>query len=275
MATQGRKGEFSKTITVQSNDASNRSPTLTCKGRALVAIKTEPMLVNFGTIERGSEPKTQTVKVTRGDGGPLALEVVPPKETQVATQVREIEAGESYELAVTLTPPFPGNDFRSDLTLNTGIAEAPTETIKIMARFPARLSAEPPRFTIPVNLTQATDFRSKLKWSGPQPGKILEAASADATLNVRVEEDEDGTPVVVMTVPADYQFKGNALITVKTDDAEAPTIGIPVMRPPARPAQGPTTRPRPAPAGLRPGAPTAAPTPGGDKLAPVTSRPAP
>ena len=83
------------------------------KGRVLAAIQSDIQLVNFDLIPREAESRTKTLKLSRGDAGPLALKVVSATAPQLAAALREVEPGESYELDVTMSPPWPGQRLRA------------------------------------------------------------------------------------------------------------------------------------------------------------------
>lgn len=269
MSTRARRGAFAKAIRVQTNDAQNRSTTLTCKGRALVPFTTNVRIVNFTALSRDGGPQTRTVEITRGDGGPLALELLPIKEPQLSAQLREIEAGERYEMDITLSPPWPTGTFRGGISLATGVSEAPVEMVTVLGRIPPRLKANPPRFSVPNELAEKTEMRARLIWSGNNPGKVLDAVPSDKTLEARVEE-KNGVSYIVLVVPADFKPRGVASVTVMTDDKEAPNIRIPIVRSPSRtyaPPGGKAARPVPQ-------RPAAKPTPRAPRVRTAT-QPAP
>ena len=199
-------------------------------------MKLDPVRLTFNQITPDSGPQHQAVKITRGDGGPINPEVVPLENENIKTSLREIQAGEQYELDVELVPPWPHQVLNANLVLKTGIPEAPQDTIRVYARVMPRLTVEGYRFRIPANMTSDTDLRLRLKWAGGSPGKVLEVDSSDPQLPAHVEEDR-GQQFVVLHVPADYKMPEGqrATVTLKTDDAQAPTLKIPVQAPPPAP----------------------------------------
>jgi hypothetical protein len=162
--------------------------------------------------------------------------VMPTKNESIKTSLREIQAGEQYELDVELVPPWPTQVLSDNLALKTGVPEAPEDTLRVYARVTPRLTVEGYRFRIPSNMTADTDLRLRLKWAGGDPGKVLEVTSSDPQLPAHVEEDK-GQQFVVLHVPADYKMSDGerAAVTLKTDDPRAPTLKIPVQAPPPAP----------------------------------------
>ena len=229
MSTRSRVGDFTKNIRVQTNDPEHRSVSLVCKGRALVPFKTTPKIANFGRISRDSGEVTKTIALARGDGGPLKPVLKPSKHEHISAELRELTPGEAYELEVTITPPWPNDRLRGTVSLETGIDEVPSEDVRVFAQIDPRLKAMPARFSVPGNVPSDMDLKVRLLWSGGEPGKILSAQSPDPQMTVRVEE-QDNQQFVVLHVPAGYERerKRTMAVTVKTDDAAAASLRIPV-----------------------------------------------
>lgn len=248
------------------NDVENPNPTLTCEGSVKAPFEMKPSLVNFGTIERDSEAQRKTIKITRGDAGPLALELGPISSENVKATLREIEAGESYELDVELVPPWPKQTIRTSLTLKTGVEQVAEEKITVHARIAQRLRVAPPRFAIPAQLVSDLDLKSRLVWSGGSPGKVVEVTSSNTGLSASVEES-GGRQAIVLHVPRDFKCSPHAsdYVTVKTDDKDAPSLRIQVH------AAGKTRAHRTG----TPGKPTIRrlPTPPGARPKPVVGKP--
>jgi len=253
-------GNFTRSVSVTTNDPENHTTSLTCAGKVLVPFKTTPSIVSFGRIARDSGPVSKTVTVERGDGGPLALGLMPLQHRNVQAALREVEPGEKYELDITLSPPWPQRTLITYLTIKTGLADAPQDRVRVVATIPARLDALPTRFNVPRSVPTELDMRVRLAWDG-EPGKVLEVTSSDERTSVRLEQ-QGQHQFVVLHVPAGYtpSQTPRPLVTLKTDDPEVPVLRIPVFgstinrpaRAPSIPSGGtvrrelvarPTTRP--------------------------------
>jgi hypothetical protein len=241
----------------------------------MIAAKVEPASANFAQIPRKAPAQTKTVTLTRGDAGPLtprvlsinsspfkpglrasevsASQAAPPANPAIKAELREIEAGERYELDVTVSPPWPNSMLQGSVTVQTGIAEAPQEVIPVSVTLAPRLAVQPQLLRIPPQVDSDLDLTAKLIWSDNNPGKVVETTVNDAKLQVQAE-DLDGQPVVVLHVPAGYQPSRSAglFVTVKTDDPEAPTLQIQIAGRQASPTmlapRGTATRPALTPA---------------------------
>ncbi len=197
---------------------------------ARAALKIEPQTIAFGHIPRDSQEQTRTVVITRGDGGPISPKIASMNcPSPLKADIREIEAGERYELTVTIGPPWPNGTLRGSLVVETGVSEAPQETIYVYASVPSRLAANPPRLMLRPDPQAETEVSATLNWEGGPPGKVLDATSTDPRLQVSVEQRGD-TQAIVLKVPAGYSGRrsGGDSVTITTDDPSVPTFRIPI-----------------------------------------------
>jgi hypothetical protein len=242
--TPQKSGPFGKEITVASND--RNTPTLTLHGESnvLTALHKQPEVVNFAQIKRDTPEQKQTVTITRGDGGPLKLHVSSIGNPQIKTDLREIEAGEKYELDVTISPPWPNGMLQGPIVLDTGVEQVPLETIHVFASVAPRLVAMPPRFMLQAAPASELSMTARLTWDGT-PGKILDVTTTDPATKVELVGEKDQQDIV-LHVPAGYNpANKNGNISVRTDDPVVPLLQIPVtviLQPMATPGQ-PTTLP--------------------------------
>lgn len=238
VSTTRLTGRVSRTATVYTNDPEHKRGKLTCVIPVKTALTLKPSSVRFRDVDRTAKEVHQTVTITRGDGGPLKPELEPLKHPNIDASLREIEAGERYELDVTVHGPWPKSRYvRATLKLKTGVSQAPEQVIPVYARIAPRLRANPPRFLLRADQPARRRAQSKLVWSGGKPGKVLEVSCSDPRLAVRLEEDKDkNEQLIVLEVPPDYKPETRRLprVTVKTDDPEAAQLLIPVYMP--RPA---------------------------------------
>lgn len=235
--TEGRSGEFTRTIPMETNDAAAPYATLTCRGRVLVPMHISPVYVNFGKLDRDGERQTQTLTITRGDGGPIAPEVVQDEQAPYETKLREIVPGEKYELDVTVQAPLPVNSLYGALKLKTGVKEMPEDAITVMARTMPRLRAMPPNILVrPEETSAETHHEIVLVWSGDAPGQVTGVEVTDPRLEAMIEEDEEGRQVVALAVPHGYAPEGVQYLTILTDDSQTPRLRVPVVTVNARQA---------------------------------------
>ena len=195
----------------------------------------KPTRLTFGRLSYKDPCKPRTIKLTRGDGGPLNLKLLPIKTEAFTAELSEIEPGEHYELAVTLSRPYLSDRIRGNVKLETGVPEAPTVDIPIFAQITPRLSSSPRKLSVPRTRTSDWEGSVRLVWSDTGQEKIISATVNDAELSVEVREGQKQQEVV-LKVPADYKpgTYGRQL-TIKTEDADAPILRVPIRFTKTRP----------------------------------------
>lgn len=281
--TAGVLAEVKKQATFETNDRQNPRVTIECVARVKTGLVAEPRGITFGELPRSAEAQKQTVRLQRGDGGPIRPTIAAESAPEVRTELREVEPGERYELDVSVGPPWPNGVMRTKVVLNTGIAEAPTEEISVYAYVTPRVELIPSRFAVPQNPKEALEVSARVQWDGP-PGRILDVSSSDPSIKPRIEEHE-GAQTVVVPVPAGYKPAGRMTrhVVLKLDDEQVPELKIPLFitnRPQVRtPPTGPDGKVEPAaPPGEASHPAPGPPDPRKARLAPgragATSRPA-
>ncbi len=197
----------------------------------LSALRVEPKSINLGAVKRGSEGETRTVKILRGDGGPLVPSVVSTGNPLITAELKEVTAGEEYDLVVAVKPPWPNGVLRGNIMLETGVESAARESIVVYANVAPRLKSLPSRFMIQRDpeAEKDCDIVTKLQWSEDKPAKITGATLNDEKMSVTVKE-ADGQQTLVLHVPAGYtpSRRTGIKVTVTTDDPEVPSMEVPV-----------------------------------------------
>ncbi len=203
-----------------------------------------PKRIYFRQASRTASGQKEKIVITPGDAGPLKLKLAPVESEFFEAELREIEAGKHYELEVTLKTPLPAKSVRTNLKLETGLEQTPYITILASATPRPHVVASPRRFSVPAKRNPDWRQTVRLQWDDDAPHKILSAASSDPGLKVTVIEEE-GQQLIVLEVAENYEPRpGTKAVTIRTDDAEAPTVRVPVYL--ARKRPSPAARRAPA-----------------------------
>ncbi len=215
---------------VQSNDSQNRNVTFECSGPVRTAMTLEPAMVMFGQIKRDSLGETRVIKIKRANAGALKPKIRSVMNNAIHAEIRELRAGEEYELQVDLKPPWPNQPFYGNIVLESGVEQSPQDTIVVSAAIAPRIQAIPNNFAyLPRSKDQEHEANVRLVWSGA-PGKILNVAVTDPKLQVRLAE-ENGEPKLYLHFPANYAPPATAapVVQVTTDDPIAKLFAIPIQ----------------------------------------------
>lgn len=187
----------------------------------------KPTGVYFGQLRRNSPTKHQTITLLRGDGGPISPEVSLGRIPSIDAQICEIEPGEHYELEVWMTPPWPEGRFSDRLEISTGVDEAPTASITVAGKVLPRLTAIPQRLNYFGERTSSTVRSLTFRWDGP-PGKILSAKCTIPEATAIIRTHKGAQMVDVRLPPGSEPIPGRHSVLIKTDDAEVPTVSVPI-----------------------------------------------
>jgi hypothetical protein len=217
-------------VSLCTNDPDEPYVYLSARAKLLYGLRVEPT-VHFGLLARNAGPESRTITLTRGDAGPVDPKVVEIDTPNVAADVVEIEAGELYELTVTIAPPWP-RGMSGHIALATGVPEQPNQSITVYVSFEPRLSAETDQFLVPQQRTRTLVLEAPLRWSDEAPpGNILGVSVVPSQMLASIE-DRAGQSVVMLTIPpncpppAPRPGQSAYAVTVRTDDPAVPVLRI-------------------------------------------------
>ncbi|UCE58304.1 MAG: hypothetical protein JSU63_12775 [Phycisphaerales bacterium] len=218
-----------RTVTVTTNDPKQPKLKLRCEGKVLVPMRVNPKAASFGNIRRSAGPKSVTIRLARGDGGKISPRVLNVSRKEIETSIRENRPGESYDLEVSLKPPWPNSWTRSTIILATGVKEVPKHTIPVVARIMPRVWAVPERFIAPHQTNEAQEESVVVMWHKNAAQKVIEATADDPRLEVRIEPDGDKQRLI-LKMPAGFEAgKDAASVILRTDDEEVSTLEVPIV----------------------------------------------
>jgi hypothetical protein len=181
-------GHAGARVTVRTNDAANPRVKLVACATVKHAIKTQPLPDRFGkfTFERfsrASAQQTMTIRLIRGDGGPLQPEIrgvgllgwdasegksrLQPSPNLSAV-VCELDPGERYDLTVTARPPWPAWGIHLSVIVATGVPAQPEYKVRFYLDVEPRLRAEPDHF-LPQEARSPAGWNVRMRWSDDEP----------------------------------------------------------------------------------------------------------
>ncbi|HRX85019.1 MAG TPA: hypothetical protein P5572_08375 [Phycisphaerae bacterium] len=252
-------GDFTKPITVDTNDPEHPHVTLTCKGKIMEAVKITPTLVNLGRVAIGQKNVQRTIKLLRGDAGPIKPELIRVTNDSIKAEIREVKPGEEYHLVVSADPNPSELRIQGKVELRTGVPEQEVTNINVFGSVIPRVSARPPVVVVPSDANTNWFQNVELDWPADTGGfKLIDASVNHPSLTASVDE-KSAKPRVRVTLekPIQGNLPASTIVTVKTDDPKSPQVTFPVRyrrAPPVgtrpgvrRPAVRPQTPRRAAP----------------------------
>ncbi|HPO17234.1 MAG TPA: DUF1573 domain-containing protein, partial [Candidatus Hydrogenedentes bacterium] len=289
LTLKGRQGAVSKTVTVESNDPRAPMYKLELKGNAVAAITIEPRTVNFGPVS-DNEPHTQTVsiKANKPDIKFKIESVDTSAAQQVKAELKTIEEGKAYEIAISLAGDLPVGNMNGRITLKTDDPQRPTLQVNVFAQIVGDLNISPQE----INLRFSEDASKKstqfLRVSAGRVKEftITEVVAPIPSMKAELQPRNPNDYLIKLTdMPQTDELNGKELI-IKTNIASNSEIKVPFkvikFKEPAsglpknlfqRGAAGlnPNAPGQmvPPPGAVMPNAPGTAPTPGAPAPAPA------
>ncbi len=211
-------------------------------------MKITPPLANFGTIGgvAADAPVTRTVTLSRGDGPPIKPRFVQPPPDSVKGEIKEIEPGEKYELILTMTDPPPRARYYTNLSIASGLDDAPPNRVRVAATRAPRVRLQPARVILSADVSSPQVHRVLVHWLSGAPAKLTDVRMVNGgDLTARVLE-EDGKQYIVVEAPAGYTpaARGRPMVRVRTTDPVSPVLTVQILSPrPAIPARRPMVQP--------------------------------
>ncbi|MBU0716932.1 MAG: redoxin domain-containing protein, partial [Planctomycetes bacterium] len=243
------RGRYEKAITVTSNDPQTPSLKLSLQGECKRYVDVLPTSANFGKVT-DNESRVRTLKITNNTEKPLNLSLTNSEDERFEFDLVEKEKGQTYELNVTMNPPYAPGTWRGNTVLLTGVEQQKEITIGASARIPERIELQPPSITLNPNSIEGGYSRPIRFFNyGSTDVKVLEATTDDPEhIQLALSERYPGRSYTInVGIPAGYTppAKGHT-ISIKTDDPEQPLLTVPVraLVRPEEPAAADEDQPR-------------------------------
>jgi hypothetical protein len=259
----GAEGRLVKTITVRTNDPKLREFRYTITGECRARFAFKPWRqFQFGKCERDAVT-TKTVTVTNQMDKPIVIKSATVDSKSFKVELRELKAGQEYEIDVSTVPPLNEGFTQGKVTLETDCKEEPKMEMWVFAQVPPRLALSPTLLNIASPSDQDSKRSLTFRNEGSTPVHVKEVVVSDPAIKSEVSATQDGKLYqIVLTIPKGISIPMTGrTITVVTDDEKMPKFtaqirGYPVRAPTTRPIatpafRSPTTRPMGVPHAFR------------------------
>ena len=232
MSTSGRHGKLTKSVTVESDDPANGHARIQVSANVVVVVGFAKSYVRFGNIRKG-EKQTRTVKILAKD--PEKLEI-----GKITTQIPGLTAnmvpqtsasGEILRTVELVLEPERVGQLQGKVIAETNIETHKTISLSVSARVTGDIAASPQR--IQLRPGDPTHVTSKLKVTtakGSFKIKRLDEKTGRLKLTQKTVEKGKAYEINVELAEAwtDDAKPLSTTITIHTDQAEQPTLQVPV-----------------------------------------------
>lgn len=222
------KGQVRQTAVVRTNDPKTPEVTLTLSGLVRPVIQFESFVLirarpGDGAVER-------RVKIAYQREGELELEMATRKKDRFDVELVETRPGKSFDLVVHVAPPFKIGYERAVVTLKTNLPEHRTLSVRLNLHIPDRLDVIPNQLLVDDRAGKALTRQLTLTNYGERPVEVLEATIDDPSARTVLATRETGKIYTVgVSFPPGFRLPaGGRTLTLRTDDAEKPTVEVPI-----------------------------------------------
>jgi hypothetical protein len=230
-------GPVTKYVTVTCNDPTHTSTTLQIKASVWRPIDAQPQYVYFMPTEGEETNETKVVKITSNLEEPVKLEKVESGNPAFKTELKTIQEGKQFELAVSYnytssaSNPVPN----TPITIKTSSTNMPTLTLTAYAMPQPAVVVYPMQIQLPPGPVPP-GYKSSvtIRVNGRTETKLTDVAINSKDIKLDSVETQPGKMFMVnMAFPEKFQMTpGHPLeLTVKTSHPKKPTITIPITQP--------------------------------------------
>jgi hypothetical protein len=139
--------EFTKSVTVTTNDPQNASLKLSLKGKVKPYVTAAPRTLRLSGV-KPNEEIIETVRLSVMSDG-VDLQVVESSEPNgFRATLQSASEPKTYNLTIVGQPPFEEGRTSAKILINTGVPDQPTITIPVIVAVPHRVQIKPSRLFV-------------------------------------------------------------------------------------------------------------------------------
>jgi len=237
--------QVSQTVTLFTNDPTQPEVRFAIKGRCRPLCEMErdgrrvttPTL-SFGQLSR-SEATTGGLRLRNRCERPVHLALPQTETRRYRVELREIEAGQEYELTATSVPPLPSGAVTELVKLTTDLDFLKELRVRVTGTVPATVRAVPASLTVSAASTARSTRDVRVVYPSDGPVSLLRVEADDPRVKWEIATPAAMAPgasafhLLRVTLPpaAEFPAKGFKL-TITTDSAEpeCQQIEVPIRR---------------------------------------------
>jgi len=242
---RGRRGQQRKTITVSCNDPVNKQFKLELKGKAVAAIMMEPQFISFGKIQEDS-PRSVPMKIyTQKKDLSFKIASVDSQALEgFQTELKVIQEGKSYELAITAPPDLAPGNHTGTIKLTTDNSQNPTLNVRVTAQVVGDFDISPSQINI--RFVEEPERRTsqyiRVSAGRVKAFELTQAIAPIDSMEVEIQPRRANDYLIKLSnMPQNDELEGKELL-LRTNLPDKPEIRVPfqVIKPRFR---GPLPKP--------------------------------
>ncbi len=221
---KGKRGPVNKTITVSTNDPANARVALKIKANVLGAVQTDPLKVDFGTVDHGSAPSVVLAAWLREDLEGEITEAKTASPKVVVERLRKADAKGRTQFRVSLAKDAGVGFVRDTISVRSSAAKNPQARVIVSGNIVGDYEYQPRT----LSLSQQTGKILVKRRSGKRKLAIVSAEASTAEIGVEVVESKPGEVFEIRIKIAADKPRVRGRVTIKVDNPAQPEFSIPV-----------------------------------------------
>ena len=221
---KGKKGPVNKTITVRTNDPENAQVPLKIKANVIGALQTDPLKVDFGTVDRGSAASVVLTAWLREDLEGKITEAKTASPKVVVEPMGAADADGRARFRVSLAKDAGVGFVRDTITIHSSADKNPSARVTVSGNIVGDYEFQPRT----LSLSQLTGKIIVKRRAGKRKLAIVSAEASTSELGVEVVERKPGELVEILIKIAPDKQRVRGRVTVKVDNPDEPEFSIPV-----------------------------------------------
>jgi hypothetical protein len=226
-------GDLTRNITVTSNDKLAPVQQLTLQGTIWNPIEVTPQFANFNIMPDAPSNATTVVHITSHFDEPVTLSNPTSANGSFKAELKTITPGKEFEVTVTAVPPFPSANTTGTISIKTSSINMPVLNITARATVQPAIGLTPAQITLPPQMDRPTTNLVTITARGRKALALSDPMASDERVGVTIKEINPGRVFQLAAVfPPGFRIVPGrqALVKIKSDNAERPVIVVPIYQ---------------------------------------------
>ena len=227
------EGPVSKSVTVTCNDPKQPTVILQMKATVWKPFEVQPQFAVLNTTA-DAPSKSTTVRIVNNTGEALTLSAPVSSNPSLAADLKTVQAGKEYELAVRTVPPLAAGNTGGTITLQTSSTNNPVVEVRVWANVQQAVMVLPTVISLPwAPLSGAMPVSVSIRNNGTNSLVLSEPSVSVKGVDVKIKEIQPGRYfTLTASFPSGFKIAGNEKVelTVKSNHPKYPVITVPIRQ---------------------------------------------
>lgn len=206
--------------------------------KPVFALSSERLL--FEGLEPNSPPASNSIRLENKYGQPVGLKLAEDQASGAFTvELKEVEAGQVYELVATTKPPLQKGSNRAVVMLEPTVPGLGNITINVFANCQPRVITTPMQLRVPIGQTGPQTQTVRVQYQTDKPIQVRDVRMTDGQIQWELLPAAPPPPqaktavhqLKVVLPDADHMPQSGSRLIITTDDPdEFKELTIPIVR---------------------------------------------